>query len=153
MIAGGAAAGAVVCGVIGTVIAVKLLAAKSAVASVPPAAVYQAPQVPGSASYNSPPSNTPANQGNAGNHGLRGGQDGPANTKSKVKIPQQAKPPAHLSPMQSGPQPPAANNGLWLESELPPLPSINGQFPAPNIPNVPGPSTYVPLEVPASATY
>lgn len=150
MIAGAVAAGVVAATVIGTVIALKVCA-KTAVSSVPQAASYQSPQVSGPASYNNPPSSNPSGQGPSANNG-RGVQDGPKNTKAKVKLPQHKNPPSHLNPMQNAPQPPPSNNGLWLESDMPALNSIMGQFPGGNA-NVPGPSSYVTGQIPSAASY
>jgi hypothetical protein len=150
IIAGGVAAAVVTCAVVGVVVAVKLCA-KSAVSTVPQAATYQAPQVPGSASYNPPPSNT-GNQGPTTNNCLRGGQDGPANTKSKIKLPEPTQT-RNLPTITNGPQPPPANNGLTLASQFEPLPSIEGSFPAGDIAGVPEASAYTAPQVPDAPVY
>ncbi|XP_053395684.1 uncharacterized protein LOC128555902 [Mercenaria mercenaria] len=154
IIAGGAAAGVVACAVVGTVIAVKVCA-KSAVSSVPQAATYQPPpSVPNAASYDSPPGNNSGNQGNTRNNGLRGGQDGPAKTKPQIKLPKPTKPPpTHLPSVPNAPAPPAANNGLFMDYQMPQLPSINGQFPPANMSGVPGACSYTAGTVPSAATY
>lgn len=150
MIVGAIAAAAVATTVVVTLVILKVCA-KSAVSSVPSQATYNSPQVSGPASYNNPPGSNPSGQGPSANNG-RGVQDGPKNTKAKVKLPEHKKPPSHLTPMSNAPQPPASNNGLWLDSDIPALNSILGQFPSGNA-NVPGPSSYMPSHIPSAPMY
>ena len=124
---------------------------KASVGSVPLAAVYQAVDVPNTATYDPPPGNS-GNQASTGNNGLRGGQDGPANTRSKIKLPEPTTQQRNL-PTINGPQPPPANNGYTLASQAEPLPSITNQFPPPDAANVPGASSYEPPTVPSATEY
>lgn len=156
IIAGGTAAAVAVIGAVAGVAIYFKVKASAAVGSVPNAASYNSPSVPNQASYNDPAKNNFNNQqdnnknrdNNRSSRGDRNTKDGPSN--SRVKLPDNVRQ-AQLAPLQNPPQPPPANNGLWLGNNEP-LPSISGQFPGAN-PNVPGMGSYSAPNVPGAADY